>query len=164
MSAVFDEYQIRQIHPLSKRFEKIKEIYDDNKEDESIRWDAVWLAGEIWDDVTKDFKKLIADFMVEILNKDTNGVVKHEAAFQIGLRNMREKLPDLINAIKNDPDILVQHEGIEALGLMRDYDNIPLLAQLTQDKDKSVSQTAKFVIKRLDRLQGQGQYRDGEPI
>lgn len=157
----FNEYEIRKLNP-ARRFQKIKEWFQND--DESIRWDCVWLAGEMWNDITKDFQKLVADFMVTILRNDTNGVVKHEAAFQIGLRNMREKIPDLIYAIKNDPDILTKHEAIEALGLMRDYDNVPLLAQLSEDKDMSVSQTARFVIKRLNRLQGQGNYRSGEPV
>lgn len=44
----------------------------------------------------------IENLMVWILNNDDNEIVKHEAAFQIGLNNMRTKIPDLINSILND--------------------------------------------------------------
>jgi HEAT repeat protein len=37
------------------------------------------------------------------------------------VRNMRAKIPYLINSAVNDKNELVRHEAIEALGLMRDH-------------------------------------------
>jgi hypothetical protein len=42
----------------------------------------------------------IANLMVWVLNNEKNGIVKHEAAFQIGLRNMRDKIPDFFTVHK----------------------------------------------------------------
>ena len=94
-NVILDEYDLRELPPR-ERLDKIKEILRD-EEDESIRWDAVWLAGEIIDtEHLKLFDRMqteIADLMVWVLKNEKNGIVKHEAAFQIGLRNMRDKIP-----------------------------------------------------------------------
>ena len=97
MEIIFDEYDMRKLPPR-ERLDKIKYIFR-NERDESIRWDSVWLAGEITEVIDKDDPMYdeIADLMVWILLNDDNGIVKHEAAFQIGLRNMKSKIPDLIN-------------------------------------------------------------------
>ena len=57
-----------------------------------------------------------------VLLNDDNGIVKHEAAFQIGVRNMRAKIPYLINSAVNDKNEPVRHEAIESLGLMRAHE------------------------------------------
>jgi len=85
MEIIFDEYDTRKLPPR-ERLDKIKHILRKEK-DESIRWDSVWLAGEIIEVIDKDdpiFAE-IADLMVWVLNNDNNGIVKHEAAFQIGV-------------------------------------------------------------------------------
>lgn len=101
--------------------------------------------------------------MVWVLNNDDNGIVRHEAAFQIGLHNMREKIPDLINSILNDKSDLVKHEAIEALGLLRDHGSKETLTKMLEDKGEAVSETAAFVLKRLERLKDRGEYK-GEAI
>lgn len=94
-----------------------------------------------------------------------NGIVKHEAAFQIGLRNMRDKIPFLLDCACHDDSSVARHEAIEALGMMRDQsDNTKrVLTGLTFVSDRAVSETAKFVLKRLDRLKNKGEYK-GEAI
>lgn len=161
MSYVLDPYEIREIHPLNKRFNVIKEQY--KNDDESVRWDQMYLAGELVDNVTQDFKDKIADWFVWVMQNDDNSVVRHEAAFQIGLRNLRKKIPDLIEAIIHDQSLLVKHEAIEALGLLRVPNIETLLAELSNNPHEAVSTTAKFVAKRIERLKGKV-YRDGEPI
>lgn len=161
---VLDEYDIRSIHPARKRFNKIKEILT-TEEDESKRWDCVWLAGEICDICPKTdrIQTDIADLMCWLLVNDPSGIVKHEAAFQIGLRNFRDKIPNLIDCILNDNSDVAVHEAIEALGLMRVFDAIPILQKLVDSPRQAVSETAIFVIKRLERMKGKGEYR-GEAI
>ena len=56
--------------------------------------------------------------MVWVLNNDDNGIVRHEAAFQIGLHNMRAKIPDLVNSILNDKSDLVKHEAYRSFGFV----------------------------------------------
>ncbi|HEX5187611.1 MAG TPA: HEAT repeat domain-containing protein [Nitrososphaeraceae archaeon] len=163
MEIIFDEYDMRKLLPR-ERLDKIKYIFR-NESDESIRWDSVWLAGEITEVIDKDDPMYdeIADLMVWILLNDDNGIVKHEAAFQIGLRNMKSKIPDLINSALNDKKELVRHEAIEALGLMRAHECKETLRKMIEDPSEAVKETAIFVLKRLDRLKNRGPYK-GEAI
>jgi HEAT repeat protein len=165
---VFDEYNMRDLTP-KKRLEKIEQILkSDNEQDESKRWDCVWLAGEMCETVPRHehkFHKQIADLMVWIMNNDNNSIVRHEAAFQIGLHNIRDRIPDLLNSIVNDESELVKHEAIEALGLLRVHsdDSTHVLKLMMKDKSPAVRDTATFVLKRLERLKDRGEYK-GEAI
>jgi HEAT repeat protein len=165
MEFVFDEYNMRNL-PARQRLDKVIQVLKSgNERDESIRWDCIWLAGEISETVSKDdpICTEIADLMVWVLNNDDNGIVRHEAAFQIGLHNLRTKIPDLINSILNDKSDLVKHEAIEALGLLRDHGSRETLIKMLDDKGVAVSETAAFVLKRLERLKDRGEYK-GEAI
>ncbi|MGI0082021.1 MAG: HEAT repeat domain-containing protein [Nitrosopumilaceae archaeon] len=156
--AVVDEYDVRKLPPR-ERLEKCSSILK-NEPDESMRWDAVWLAGEIaeiagpHDPIFDE----VADLMTWVLQNDDNGVVKHEACFQIAARNMRKKIPDLIHAVFNDKSGLVKHEALESLGLMRSYESQESIHKALNDKNPDVSKTAKFVLKRLKRL-GNKEYK-----
>jgi HEAT repeats len=159
MEIIFDEYDMRKLPPR-ERLDKIIQILR-NERDESIRWDSVWLAGEITEVIDKDdpiFAE-IADLMVWVLLNDDNGIVKHEAAFQIGVRNMKAKIPNLINSALNDKNELVRHEAIEALGLIRAQECKEMLRKMLADPSDAVRETAVFVLKRLDRLTNRGDYK-----
>jgi len=156
---VFDENNLRGL-PDNERFEKCEHILR-NDPDESKRWDAVWLIGELAEDLNEDeplFNK-VADVMEWILKNDTNGIVKHEASFQIAARNMREKIPVLIHTALNDQNIISKHEAIESLGLMRAFEAEHFIKKALEDSNDEVRETATFVLKRLDRLKAQGEYK-----
>ena len=156
---VYDENKLREL-PEEKRMLVCERIIK-NDNDESKRWDAIWLLGEILENKNQDdpvFEK-IADIMEWTLRNDSNGVVKHEACYQIAGRNMRSKIPVLIDAALNDKSILTKHEAIEALGLMRATESIDLIRDLEIDPSIDVRETARFVIKRLNRLKDQGDYK-----
>ena len=156
---VYDENKLREL-PEEKRMLVCERIIK-NDNDESKRWDAIWLLGEILENKNQDdpvFEK-VADLMEWTLRNDSNGVVKHEACYQIAGRNMRSKIPVLIDAALNDKSILTKHEAIEALGLMRATESIDLIRDLEVDPSIDVRETARFVIKRLNRLKDQGDYK-----
>jgi len=159
MEIIFDEYDMRKLPPR-ERLDKITYILR-NERDESIRWDSVWLAGEITEviDTSDTIFDEIADLMVWVLLNDDNGIVKHEAAFQIGVRNMRAKIPYLVNSALNDKNELVRHEAIEALGLMRAHECKEDLRKMLDDPSDAVKETAVFVLKRLDRLTNRRGYK-----
>lgn len=159
MEIIFDEYDVRKLPPR-ERLDKIIQILK-NEKDESIRWDSVWLAGEITEVIDMDDPIFpdIADLLVWVLLNDDNIIVKHEAAFQIGVRNMRDKIPYLINSALNDKSELVRHEAIEALGLMRAHECKETLRKTLDDPSDAVRKTAAFVLKRLDRLINRGDYK-----
>jgi len=159
---VYDENKLRDLSEEERIIICERIIKDDN--DESKRWDAIWLLGEIAENKNQDdpmFEK-VADLMEWTLRNDNNGVVKHEACYQIAGRNMRSKIPVLIDAALNDKSILTKHEAIESLGLMRATESIDLIRDLEVDPSIDVRETARFVIKRLNRLKDHGDYKPSE--
>ena len=149
---VLDEKDIRNLPP-KERLEHCSSILKSSN-DESLRWDAVWLAGEIAEtsDPNDPIFDEVADLMVWVLENDDNGVVKHEASFQIAARNMRKKIPDLVKSVQNDKSGLVKHESLESLGLMRAFEVEDMIVEAASDPNHDVSQTAAFVLKRFARL------------
>jgi len=155
---IYDEDKLRNL-PDSERLLTCERILK-NDNDESKRWDAVWLIGELAENKNEEdpmFNK-VADLMEWVLKNDNNGVVKHEACYQIAGRNMRSKIPSLVDAALNDKSILTKHEAIESLGLMRAFDSIDLIRDAEVDPSKDVRETARFVIKRLNRMQNHDEY------
>jgi len=158
---IHDENKIRDL-PEEQRF-KICEHIIKNDSDESKRWDAVWLIGEMAEN-KKDGESMydkIADIMGWVIENDDNGVVKHEACFQIAARNMRTKIPVLVNASLNDSSNLTKHEALESLGLMRAFETEDLIRKARNDSSKDVRETAEFILKRFYRMRNQGDYKPG---
>ena len=149
---ILDEGKLRHL-PFRARLDKCTTIIK-NEIDESLRWDAVWLAGEIaeMNPGTPLFDE-VADLMSWVLKNDNNGVVKHEACYQIAARNMRNKIPDLVHTALNDKSTIAKHEAIESLGLMRAFDSKDMISSSLKDSNPDVRETAAFVMKRLERLQ-----------
>lgn len=152
---VFDENNIRTMSD-EDRF-NFCQMTLKNESDESKRWDAVWLIGELADDKAdkNNMRNRVADVLEWTLKNDTNGVVKHEASFQIAARNLRNKIHVLVDVALNDKSILSKHEAIEALGLMRAFEVEDLIKKACNDPNEDVRETAEFVLKRLKRLKEQ---------
>ena len=149
-----DDHRIREF-PLEKRVEIIEQIFK-NSDDESLRWDAVWLAGEIPEQVGLKgplFDK-VADIYAWVLKNDDNAVVRHEVCYQIAGRNMRKKIPDLVQAGLHDKSALVRHEAIECLGIIRAFDHMDAMKKALEDPSPYVVETARMVLKRMERYQG----------
>ena len=129
---ILDEGKLRNL-PIRERLDKCTLIIK-NEPDESLRWDAVWLAGEVaeMNPDTPLFDE-VADLMSWVLKNDNNGVVKHEACYQIAARNMRKKIPDLVSTALNDKSVIAKHEAIESLGLMRAFDSKDLISKSLDD-------------------------------
>lgn len=149
---VFDEYAMREL-PDEERYQQCKKILEHEK-DESKRWDAVWLIGELAENKSPDDPMFIkvSDVIEWVLEHDDNGVVKHEACFQVAARNMRHKINALVKTALYNPSILSKHEAIESLGLMRAYEVEPLIRKALDDPSHDVRETADFVLKRFKRL------------
>lgn len=155
---IFDEDNIRNM-PSEERFNFCENVLK-QEQDESKRWDAVWLAGELAEDTNNNdrMRKKVADLMEWVLRNDTNGVVKHEASFQIAARNLRDKIPLLVEISFNDKSILSKHEAIESLGLMRAFEVEEKIKLLRNDPSIDVRETAEFILKRFERLRNSGEY------
>jgi hypothetical protein len=159
---IYDENKLREL-PVDVRLSTCERIIK-NDNDESKRWDAIWLVGEIAEkrDAEDPMFVKAADLMEWVLKNDDNGVVKHEACYQIAGRNMRTKIPVLVESALNDKSILTKHEAIESLGLMRAFEAVDLIRDAEIDPSIDVRETARFVIKRLQRLQNQGEYKPAD--
>jgi HEAT repeat protein len=156
---VLDENKIREL-PDEQRFTICEQILK-NDSDESKRWDAVWLIGELAEDKKEDssmFEK-VADIIEWVIKNDDNGVVKHEACFQIAARNMRKKISVLADAALHDTSVLTKHEAIESLGLMRAFESEELIKKVLDDSSRDVKETAEFVLKRFKRLKSDEAYK-----
>lgn len=161
---ILDDIKIRKL-PIVERLKHYQKIIQ-HEQDESKRWDAVWLAGEMAENRTEGdpvFDK-VSDLMAWVLENDDNNVVKHEACYQIAARNIRSKIPVLIKAALNDKSGLTKHEALESLGLMRATEAIDLIKNALEDPNEDVKQTASFVIKRLRRMQNAGMYKPSQII
>lgn len=147
-----DVHDLRKMEPR-ERFNRCMEIIR-NEKDESLRWDAVWLVGETAEEEGKNSSLFdqAADLMSWILENDENSVVKHEACYQIAMRKMHKKIPDLTNSALYDKSSLVQHEAIEALGLLEAFDSKELVSKSLESSNIDVRQTAEFVLRRLERV------------
>ena len=149
---VLDEANLRNL-PARERLDRCIYIIK-NEIDESKRWDAVYLAGEIAEATSQEdpiFDE-VADLMSWILQNDTNCVIKHEACFQIAARNMRKKIPDMIHTALHDVSGVAKHEALECLALMRAFESREAMVKALKDPIPYVSETAAFALKRLDRL------------
>ena len=149
-----DDKKIRQ-YPLEERVKILEEIFK-TSDDESLRWDAVWLAGEIPELVglKGPLYDKIADLFAWVLKHDDNSVVRHEVCYQISGRNMRQKIPDLVQAGLYDESSLVRHEAIECLGIIRAFDQMDSIKKALDDPSEHVKITARMVLKRMERYQG----------
>lgn len=155
---LLDENNIRLLPP-EKRFLVCEHILK-NEPDESKRWDAVWLIGELAEKKEPNDPMFIkvSDVLDWVLKNDNNGVVKHEACFQVAARNMRNKIPSLVHTALYNNSILAKHEAIESLGLMRAYESESLIQKALDDPSIDVRETAAFVLKRFERLRHCGEY------
>ncbi len=151
MDEVLDDLNMRKLS-AQERFDRLSHMLK-NSEDESLRVDCVWLMSEMRDfvNVSDPLYEKIADMLVWVLKNDKNGVVKHEAAYEIGKQNMINKIPDLLQAAVRDDDVLVRHESVEALGLMKTDEFKEQVKVCLKDPANEVRATTMFVLKRLER-------------
>ncbi len=138
--------------PIEERIEELEKIFKTSK-DESERWDAVWIGGEI--PVEVDLKGPIFERMTDmfawVLKNDDNDVVRHEVCYQIAARNMRRIIPDLAYAANYDESPLVRHEATECLMIIRATDQMDAIERSCHDENESVRNTAELVLKRMKR-------------
>ena len=148
---IFDEYDLRKMKPR-ERIDHCKEILR-NEKDDSLRWDAVWIAGEIVEHEGKhgSFFDEVSDLMGWVLRNDGSGMVKHEACYQIAMRKMDKKIPDLLNSALNDRNALVTHEAVEALGMLNALDSEELITKCLKSSNLDIRETIEFVLRRKER-------------
>lgn len=148
---ILDEHDLRALPPR-QRLDRCISIIKNNT-DESMRWDAIYLAVEIAkENPTGPIFDEVSDLMSWVLKNEDDGVLKHEACFQIAAMDMRKKIPDLINTALNDKSGIARHEALECLALMRAIEAKDVLLKALDDPVPYVRETAAFALKRLNRF------------
>lgn len=162
---IWDEYALAGL-PLRERLDKCTHLIKTSKR-KPQRWIAIYAAGEICYVLEKDdpMRLEIGELMVYVIKHEKDDVVKHEACFQLGLRNFDNHVDVLLDvAIHHRHHRISQHEAIEALGLLRTKEEyiIKSLKALALADDDVVRVSAKFVLELLDFLKDAGEYRGGK--
>lgn len=152
LSSIYSKSQLLEMPPQQRI--NICAIILQNDDDESMRGEVIWVLGSTAKEVRRgdSAHKKIGDLLEQALIRDSNAVVKHEACFQLGENEFKEKISALIDSALFDPSELVRHEAIEALGLMKAFECDDMLQRCLKDENDAVRQTARFVIKQLSRL------------
>jgi HEAT repeat protein len=93
--------------------------------------------------------KLAAQHLVHVLRSDPCPVVRHEAAYYLGLLNQPETLEPMMTSLREDSAELVRHELAEALGDMGAVAAIPAIQAALSDTSDIVSRTARIALQQL---------------
>ena len=148
---IVDTNAIRKL-PLEERLEKLTEIFH-NSNDESERWDAVWMTGELAEEtgLKGPIYDKAGDLLAWALLNDENCIVRHESSYQIVGRNYHNHISDLVESALHDKSPLVRHESCECLSIIQALDAMPDIEKLLDDPVEIVRETARFSLKRLER-------------
>lgn len=146
-----DTMGIRKLPP-EERLKKLEEIFK-TSQDESERWDAVWMTGELAEEcgLKGPIYEKAGELLAWALLHDENSVVRHESSYQVVGRHYFKHIPDLIESALHDESPLVRHESCECLALMQAFEAIPAMETLLNDPVDIVRETAKFSLKRMMR-------------
>ena len=91
--------------------------------------------------------------LADVLLRDTDPLVRHEAAFslgQIGLSSAKEALE---RAVLEDPEAIVRHEAAAALGSIGSVSSAKTLKLALEDEDEIVRNSARTSLFNIDFLQ-----------
>jgi HEAT repeat protein len=138
--------------PHEKRIEKLNDILK-NSNDQSERWDAVWMLGELAEETGLKgplFEKA-GELLAWSLKHDDDSIVRHEISYQIAGRGYHKHVPDLIESALHDQSPLVRHESCECLSIIHALDAKPYVEKLLDDPVDIVRETAEFVLRRMER-------------
>ncbi len=124
--------------------------YDQAIESPEARFRLVGRAGG----VTAD-SACLEDFLVRVLGTDDHSVVRHEAAFVLGLLQSRgcqlgkKSLDALCRAVNLDKSVIVVHEAAESLGYFDSSKATKTLRQLLRHSHPDVRATAEISLEAI---------------
>jgi len=94
--------------------------------------------------------------LIQVLEKDVDPIVRHEAAFALyklynrGQISGEHALEALCNSAQNDSSVVVRHESAESLGFFRFPQAFEVLNQLAYESEPDVAATARISLERLN--------------
>lgn len=96
--------------------------------------------------------------LLDTLKNDKNPLIRHEAAFGLGILGNSSDCEALIDAMLNDSDPMVRHEAAIALAAIGGKESLLGLKTALQDSMSAVSASASYAIQTFQL----GLYREGE--
>ncbi|MGI0045982.1 MAG: HEAT repeat domain-containing protein [Nitrosotalea sp.] len=91
----------------------------------------------------------VVPYISNILKKDSNELVRHEAAFSLGQMCLRSGIKPLEDATRNDPSLFVRHEAAVALGVIGSQDARETLQKALLDSSEQVRDSAVVALSNL---------------
>jgi len=98
--------------------------------------------------VDMEFKEAFPLFL-DGLKNDPSGLVRHEAAFGIGIMGNKSHCEALIEALLNDKNPMVRHEAAIAMAELGSQEHIEILAKACEDTHQDVVVSAQFAIQNI---------------
>ena len=100
---------------------------------------------------------------IRALQKDESALVRHEAAFAVGILGNESHTHFLVHAMLNDPHLMVRHEAATALATVGNESCISPLEQACTDQSVAVAESARFalhyVVRRISLKQRSALHR-----
>jgi HEAT repeat protein len=97
---------------------------------------------------------LVLPLLRTALVENESALVRHEAAFGLGLLGDSDDVGRLAKAMLYDPHLMVRHEAAIALGAIGNKTAVAALVEAVNDTEPSVAESARFgleqVLMRLD--------------
>jgi len=91
----------------------------------------------------------VVPYIASVLKKDSNELVRHEAAFSLGQMCLRSGISPLEDATRNDPSLFVRHEAAVALGVIGSQDAKATLQKALEDSSEQVRDSAVVALSNL---------------
>jgi len=91
----------------------------------------------------------VVPYIASVLKKDSNELVRHEAAFSLGQLCLRSGISPLEDATRNDPSLFVRHEAAVALGVIGSQDAKATLQKALEDSSEQVRDSAVVALSNL---------------
>lgn len=96
-------------------------------------------------------------FLVSVLRKDHDPIVRHEAAFVIA--HVREQkringslaLEALCSSMQHDRSLVVRHEALEALGHFPKEKSLKIISKFIYSKNQDLRATAKIGLAKINK-------------
>lgn len=98
--------------------------------------------------VDMEFKEALP-FFLDGLKNDPSGLIRHEAAFGIGLMGNKSHCEALIEVMLNDRNPIVRHEAAIAIAELGNQEHIEILAKVCEDAHEDVIASAQFAIQNI---------------
>lgn len=88
--------------------------------------------------------------LLEVLMNDESPLLRHEAAFGLGIFRKVSDQEALIKSMLHDPHEMVRHEAAIALAEIGGEECLPALEKASQDESIAVASSARYAVQNIN--------------